>query len=198
VRPKRRAKTGAVVWAGLLALGVFGPLGACRSDDPKPNVGAIADASYGDVPTRGVTSDLPDGLNLFGDGPDVSLSGNVGSTPVASTDASQDKPGNRPPDASGPPDAGAAMCSLIRQDCTGSRGCYPATGGATCRPAGGLVENVPCDQHDDCAPGLVCADVFAGAGKLCQPVCDTTAVRPCADNRACRPLMGSLIGSCEP
>jgi hypothetical protein len=175
VRSKRRGKTGVVLWAGLLGLGAFGLLGACKSDDPKPNVGAIADANYGDAPSRGVTSDLPDGLNLFGDGPDVSLSGNVGSTPVVSTDASQDK-----------------------QDCNGGRGCYPATGGATCRPAGGLVENVPCDQHDDCAPGLVCAEVFAGAGKLCEPVCDTTAVRPCADNRACRPLMGSLIGSCEP
>ena len=184
-----------MVWAaGLLALVV---LGACKSDDPKPNIGAIADANYGDAPIRGVTSELPDGLNL-GDGPDVSLSGNVGSTPVASTDAVVDKPGNRPADAGGLPDAGVSMCSLIRQDCNGNRGCYPTTGGTTCLPPGGLVENVPCEEHADCAPGLVCANVFAGAGKLCEPVCDTTAVRPCADNRACRPLMGSLIGSCEP
>jgi hypothetical protein len=186
------------VWAaGLLTLVTFGAFGACKSDDPKPNIGAISDASYGDAPIRGVTSDLPDGLNVFGDGPDVSLSGSVGSNPVVSTDAVVDKPGNRPPDVGGGgPDGGGAMCSLTRQDCNGDRGCYPAAGGTTCLPPGGLVENVPCDQHADCAPGLVCADVFGG--KLCEPVCDTTAVRPCPDNRACRPIGGGLTGSCEP
>ena len=183
---------------GVLALSA-GLFGGCKSDESLPNIGAISDARYGDVPTRGVTSDLPDGLNLFGDGPDTSLSGNVGSTPVHSTDAIVDKPSNRPPDvAGGPPDGGAPMCNLVRQDCTGNRGCYPGTGGATCRPAGGLVENVPCEQDDECAPGLVCADVFAGTGRLCEPICDTTAVRPCPDNRNCRPLGGSLVGSCEP
>jgi hypothetical protein len=183
--------------AGLLALALAG---ACKNDEPLPNVGAIADASYGDAPNRGVTSELPDGLNLFGDGPDTSLSGNVGSTPVVSTDASADKPSNRPPDVGGGPAdmGGGSACSLVRQDCTGGRGCYPAAGGATCRPAGGLVENVPCDQHDECAPGLLCAEVFAGTGRLCEPVCDSTAVRPCPDNRACRPMGGTLIGTCEP
>ena len=197
MRSKRRGKTGAALWVAVLA--ASGVLGACRSEGPKPNIGAIADANYGDAPMRGVTSDLPDGLNLFGDGPDVSLSGNVGSTPVVSSDAGVDKPGNRPPDAGGgPPDGAAAMCSLVRQDCNGNRGCYPAPGGNTCLPPGGLVENVPCEEHADCAPGLVCADVFAGAGKLCEPVCDTTAVRPCPDNRSCRPIGGGLVGSCEP
>ena len=173
----------------------------CKSDEPSANIGAIADASYGGAPDRGVTGDLPD-LNVQGDGPDANLSGGTGSTPVGGSDASDDRMGNRPPDAPGPPDAaGANDCNLLRQDCTGSRGCYPAaaSGSAgTCKPAGGFVEQQPCELHEDCAPGLVCAEVLAGAGRLCEPICDSTAVRPCPDNRRCRPFGGSLVGSCEP
>jgi hypothetical protein len=182
----------------MLAAGLLLAAAGCRDEGPKPNLGALSDASYGDVPIRGVSNDLPDGLNFQGDGPDTSLSGNVGSTPVLGSDAGQDRTG-RPPD--GPADsAGPAgsSCNLVSQDCAGARGCYPAGGAGTCRPAGVLTENMPCGDHQDCEPGLLCAEVLGGAGQLCEPICDSTAVRPCPDNRPCQPFAGSLVGTCAP
>ena len=172
-------------------------LGAgCKDEEPKPIPG-LGDANFGDVPTREVTSNLPDGLDNFAD----ALEGGTGtgSQPIGGGDAQVDRLPPRPDAAAAVDAPGGSGCSLLRQDCMGARGCYPGAGGAgACSPAGGFVEGTPCEQHPDCAPGLVCVEVFAGGGRLCEPICDPSVPVPCGDNRTCRVLAASAVGACQP
>ena len=170
----------------------------CQDEGPKTNVGAVSDASFGDAPVRGVTGELPDGLDNFADALD-GVRG-IGTTPLSGSDAIYDRAPNRPDAAPDPMDAaGSSGCSLVQQDCTAGRACYPGpTGRGVCYPPGGFVEGMPCEEHLECAAGLLCVEVFGGAGRLCEPICDPTAVVPCRDNRSCRAFPASLVGTCAP
>lgn len=183
----------------LVGLAVVGLMLACGSENGGTNAG-VGDANFGDAPVRGVTNELPDGLEGFADA--LEAPRGVGSTPITGSDAKLDRAPITPPtDGGASPDAGGPSggCSLVRQDCQSGRGCYPGpSGGGTCQLPGGFFEGMPCSEHVDCAPGLLCVEVFGGAGRLCEPICDTTAVVPCGGSRACRAFPGSLVGTCAP
>ena len=93
----------------------------------------------------------------------------------------------------------SAGCDLVRQDCGVGRGCYPGVGGNVCLQAGSLSEDTPCLDHDACAPGHLCVDVFgAGSSSLCERVCDLTAANTCPAGRPCQVFAAGTVGYCAP
>jgi hypothetical protein len=177
---------------------LFGCLAGCKRDEGRePNVNAIADANYGDVPPRQVITDIPDGF-FERDAPDAA-STNVGATPISPTDAGP-RADMLPPttgDAAGEvgPDG---SCSLVQQNCGGQRGCYPAGSGGgagRCLPEGGFQEYMICQEHSECVRGHLCGEAFGA--QQCLRICDTAALG-CPAGRVCRAYPGTTIGTCSP
>jgi hypothetical protein len=177
-------------------------IATCRQEAPGPSGLPSTDAGYAGAPGRMVT-DPPDGFRE-----DVVIDGvrpGMGTTPIGTggsggsgsrTDA---RPVDRPSVADRPVDRATTGCNLLRQDCGSGRGCYPVSSAfPSCQQAGSLGEDTPCAEDNECAPGYLCVDVFSGGSRLCERVCDATAVSPCAAGRICQPFTGSTIGYCQP
>ena len=167
--------------------------------------GAAFDATYDVPPGRTVVEDLPDGFFT----PRDSGAADVPSTSTGSPPLGGDggPPGNDGPQVGdggvvdskkdGPDGAGAAGCDIIRQSCPSvADGCYPGSNGVgVCRVAGGRAENIDCEVHEDCLPGYLCAEAYAGGQLICMRACDPRTASTCPGGRGCR-VYSSTVGTC--
>jgi hypothetical protein len=88
-----------------------------------------------------------------------------------------------------------ATCDPILQDCPDGQGCYPVVDTFDCMPdrsgnAGQYGD--PCEQVDECAPGLFCANVDVMPGCMaptgcCTEFCDLDGPDPLAHCQALNP-----------
>ncbi len=168
----------------------------CR-EDPPPGV-APTDAGYAGAPGRDVVSP-PDGY--YFDVPGLEGGPSGGSNPIGGGTGGRDggsvRDGRTADRASA--DRPAIGCNLVTQNCGAGLGCYPGSAGyGVCTQAGSLGEDTPCAEHDNCAPGNLCVDVFGGGSKLCERVCASTATQPCPAGRVCQTFPGSTTGYCTP
>jgi hypothetical protein len=171
----------------------------CAGEKLPPSI-ATTDGGYGGAPGRTIVTP-PDGYYFDGPLVDGAAPG-MGSNPIGG--GSGGTGGRRPIDAARNPDRpvdrpSTIGCDLVRQDCGLGRGCYPSAGGfSMCQQAGSLGESTQCAEHIFCQPGLLCVDSFGAGSKLCQPICDTTAINSCGAGRTCNAFPGSTVGTCSP
>jgi cysteine-rich repeat protein len=95
-----------------------------------------------------------------------------------------------------------AACGLDQAACLPTEACYPtaSAAGAYCYTAGTGVEDDPCINQFDCAPGLGCIDrQFGPPGSFCTELCDPANGFNCADGGPCNGIGSpSGIGACDP
>jgi hypothetical protein len=174
-------------------------LAGCTTKDPDSGYSVVVrDGGYGEVPTREVVNEFPDGsVPVDGSAPviggGISGGGQGGEAGQSGQGGSGGAPS--PPDAAA--DALVAACSVIAQDCGPGKGCYPQGGRGVCSVAGDLGQHTPCGEHQQCAPGLLCVDAFGAGGRLCEPACDINRNDACTKGDLCRLYVGS-VGVCVP
>jgi hypothetical protein len=185
IRPVFAGKPGASRLLFLLWVALAG----CHTTGPDP-VAAVPDGGYGVPPPRTVVNEFPDVAFPY-DAPMPIIGGGIsGGGSGDSKDSGSSDPVTAAPDAA--VDAAPKSCSVLKQDCGATRGCYPAGGVGACSVAGDLGANTPCGEHLQCAPGLICVDAFGAGSRQCQPVCDTTAANSCRKGDICRSYAGTL------
>ncbi|MBU1533813.1 hypothetical protein KKF84_00750 [Myxococcota bacterium] len=85
----------------------------------------------------------------------------------------------------------------------GDKGCYLVSeqGGTRCLDSGTTPMGMPCDEFQECAPGLVCLGANDPQGGTCLKWCDTEAENPCTGVNLPNPwcfVLGGNIGVCVP
>lgn len=84
------------------------------------------------------------------------------------------------------------QCDPLLQDCPAEYGCYWSQNAFQCALTGSQGHDIsPCDQPNDCQPGLVCVAQEQVPGcpgnesTCCTPLCDLDLADPCASPREC-------------
>lgn len=90
-------------------------------------------------------------------------------------------------------------CTLVspQTGCPDGEGCYPASGGLSCNPAGMIADGDPCMFLNDCMAGSGCLSTADMMG-ACRRFCDIAAP-DCPTDWTCNGITGlDGVGACFP